>query len=162
MATDLNAQSPEGGIKSGSIQLFNRSAFDDYEKSTKCWWAGNAHPATSSNFMAIMGVGQAVPSCSWADESNSFSVEQRFDAPSRNQSARCRPSLPPNIFVARQIDRALQVGRNVNQFVSKPLLSDLVIGNRRKLEFQIRIKLVRVDSDIGRCVLNILHGNRGS
>jgi len=34
VVTDLNAQSPEGEMRSGSIQLFNHSAFDDYEKST--------------------------------------------------------------------------------------------------------------------------------
>lgn len=34
LATDLNAQPPEGEIKSGSIQLFNRTAFRDEEKGT--------------------------------------------------------------------------------------------------------------------------------
>ena len=33
-ATDLNAQAPDGEIKSGSIQLFSRTAFGDKEKGT--------------------------------------------------------------------------------------------------------------------------------
>ena len=48
LATDLNAQSPEGEIKSGSIQLFNRSVFDDYEKSTFSFALGIRDDTTGS------------------------------------------------------------------------------------------------------------------